>query len=119
MGSMGEKSFWNKIKQFFIDIFSKNGKEKPLLPESTINIARNVEPNVNNEFAMGLKVQTEEKNIYIIQLQKDFEEGKIDEKDISEQDKSKLEELYKEQIEALKKSIESYKNKILKIKNAM
>jgi len=114
MENTEEKSFWNKIKQFFSDIFGKNNKTKNFLPESVNNEEKELES--NNEFTMELKVPLQQKDIHIIQLQKDFEDGKIKEEDISKQDKAKLIQLYKEQIEALEKSIESYKNKILKIK---
>ena len=64
--------------------------------------------------------------INLLELQKCFEDGRIKEEDLSEEQKSSLMELYKKQIEDLqtnidknKKDLKLYKEKIVKIRNKM
>ena len=62
----------------------------------------------------------------LLELQKCFEEGIIKEEDLSEEQKSSLEELYKKQIEDLQRNIDKnkndlklYKEKIVNIRKKM
>ena len=55
----------------------------------------------------------------LLYLQKLFEMGRIKEKDLSKEERIGLEKLYKQQIYDLKKSINSYKNKIISIRTKL
>jgi hypothetical protein len=110
MGGTKENNFFSKIKNFFDRLFEK--REKFVLSEGTANIQE-----TKNNFIETLRKSTLIKDAYILNLQQDFEDGNIKEQDISEEDKIKLKELYKEQISNLRKSISSYKTRILKLKN--
>ena len=52
-------------------------------------------------------------------MQKDLETGSIIEEDLCEQELQELRELYLQQIEEKKLSIQNYKNKILKIREQL
>lgn len=56
---------------------------------------------------------TEEKRI--LELQRKFSDGQIDEEDITEEDKDKLNKLYDVQIMEITERIEKYKKETLKI----
>ena len=58
-------------------------------------------------------------NKSLLELQKLFRTGKIKEKDIPEQQRYALKQLYHQQIEFLQNSIDSDKQKIIKIKNLL
>lgn len=115
---MGEKSLikieklniFQKISGFLKKIFYKN------------SIEEKTEENVIKQESNIIKELKEEQNI--LNLQEQYEAGKIKEENISEEDKDKLVELYKEQIKTLennvalyKNSLKNYKEKILKIRS--
>ena len=56
-------------------------------------------------------------DIRIEKLQRDFKTGKITERDISNEDKEKLIELYKKQNKKLQEKLQTEKNQIRKILN--
>lgn len=112
-----EKSFWIKLKEMFVDNFIFSKRNKIALPKGKIESKNETIKTEDNHFVSNLKDSIDEKNKYIIQLQHDFEDGKIEEDSISSEDIEKLKELYNNQIIELKNSIETCKNKIIKIKN--
>ena len=58
-------------------------------------------------------------NNSVLELQKLFRTGKIKEKDIPEQQRYALKQLYHQQIDFLQNSIDSDKQKIIKIKKQL
>ena len=117
MRSTEEKSFFSKIKSFFTRLFGK--KENLTLPEGTVTeTVQETKLEQKNNFIENLRESAIPKDAYLLNIQQEFEDGNITEQDIDEEDRIKLKELYKEQIATLKKSIASYKTRILKLKNA-
>lgn len=106
---MEEKSLINiekgnilkKIKLFFNKIFNKNRKI-----ETTTN---NIQP--KNNFNMIDELHKENK---IMKIQRDYENGKITENELSENDRQELLNLYEKQIVNLEENIATY-NKILNV----
>ena len=94
------KSLFEKIRNFFRSLFHK--KEDTKAKES-LDIKQETATNIIDEFK---DKQT------IVKLQQDYENGKIAEEDMDENDKQKLLELYKEQIKTLNDNINAYKNSL-------
>lgn len=106
-------NIFKKIKLFFNKIFNKNRKI-----ETTTN---NIQP--KNNFNMIDELHKENK---IIKIQRDYENGKITENELSESDRQELLNLYKKQIVNLEENIatynkmlNSYKEKIIYKKNLL
>ena len=66
-----------------------------------------------------IKIEENKEFKELLYLQKLFEMGRIKEKDLSKEERIGLEKLYKQQIYDLKKSINSYKNKIISIRTKL
>lgn len=101
------KGIFYKIEQFFVNIFKKKDINEEVLavePNDEFNKMKNA-----NTFIKELKnIETE-----ILKLQKEYRNGKIDEKDLSIDQISALNKLYDKQIADLKKSNEARKQKLL------
>ena len=95
------ESLFEKIRNFFRSLFHKS-KEDTKAKES-LDIKQETATNIIDEFK---DKQT------IVKLQQDYENGKIAEEDMDENDKQKLLELYKEQIKTLNDNINAYKNSL-------
>lgn len=111
--SVNKNRICYKIKAFFIKLFFPN-KNRKITQEDKIQdteVVHNV--NKTNSFLKEIKVveNTEQKELF--RLQKLFRMGKIQERDLSKEEKNELEKLYKKQIDELHKSIHIYQNKIL------
>ena len=98
-------SFWYKIKQFFKRIIYKSNSN---IPEINIYSIKNVE----NSFKENIK-KIEDEETLILKLQKQFRNGEIKEKDLTEEQINELCKLYHRQISSLRKSNELRKQKIL------
>lgn len=106
------ENIFKKIRNFFRSLFHKN--EEDTNANESIDIKQETTTSIIDEFK---DKQT------IVKLQQDYENGKIAEEDMDENDKQKLLELYKEQIKTLndnineyKSSLNSYKEKIVAIR---
>ena len=55
----------------------------------------------------------------LLELQKKYRNGEIEEENMSKEEIEQLKELYKQQIKALEESIEEDKNKILEIRKKL
>lgn len=111
-GENMETNIFKKVINFIKKFFS-NKKDVLLLEEK---MYRN-----NNGVISELKEERE-----ILELQRNYESGKIREADLTEQQKSKLMNLYDKQIKNLKQEIEnynrefeSYKEKIINIRKKL
>ena len=109
------------IKNFFLNIFSKNRKK--LLVEST---DKNLENNTFEKENISYNVNKNDNFINILKIQEDLENKIIQVENISEEDFNKVLELYDkqtEEIEAnterLNKLTDKYKNEIIKIRKEL
>ena len=98
-------NIFEKLKNFLKRIFYKQDKKESIQKTEGSIVKNNDIVNVFKE---------KEK---IIKLQEKYEAGEILESDLSEEEKIKLEELYKQQIKILEDNIYEYKNKLKNYKN--
>lgn len=109
--TMYNQNIFGKIKMFFKKLFKSNVQSQ--------NIAQNAQITYEKEtqdFIGNIKIAEEEINSRLQKMQKDFENGVIIEEDLCEPELKELRELYMQQIEEKKQSIEKYKNRIMKVK---
>lgn len=109
-----DNSIFGKIKLFFTNLFKNNTKINTT--NSNIISDRTCSSTTKSNFVNEIKIPEKKGNIRLQKMQKDLENGIIIEEDLCEQELQELRELYLEQIEVKKQSIENYKNKILRIK---
>ena len=107
-----------KLKKFFRNLFKIEDKRYLEAPKEIIEPVNNASVSNKNDFINQIIVDNS-KNDRALKLQKDFKEGLIEEEDLSEEDFELLSNLYENQIESIKKSIQSYKDKIVSIKNQL
>lgn len=110
----------DRIIRFFKKLFSKNKYkylDEPLEVETkdTDNFQAKKDINFKSQMKASSDIEEEKAS----KLQKDYKAGLIEEEDLSEEDFDLLSNLYETQIEQTKQSIESYKKKILNIKNKL
>ena len=99
-----EKSIFRKISEFFKNIFSK---KKTLQNEDVI-----INNDKNNSFIQNVRIRENKENLRLIQLKQQYEQGEIDEEDLSEEEIDKLCDLYKKETEKLNIDTEKRKNHI-------
>lgn len=105
------QNIFERIKLFFQKLLKNNKsisdthKKTEILPKDE-----------GRKFMKDIKISDEKINIELQKMQKDFEEGIIEEEDLCELEIKELRKLYIQQIEEKKKSIEQYKKRILKVK---
>lgn len=104
-----------KIFKFFKKIFKSKKQQYLEAPKAETIPVANIEKQKGINFKNQIIVDNEAEN-RILKLQKDYKAGLIQEEDLSEEDFDALTKLYETQIEKTKKSIENYKNKILRLK---
>ena len=102
---------WNKIKSIFKEMFGY--KEESLC----LTTAKDEMVNEKNIFKEEIKYQDADKELLELQIQ--FESGKIKEEDLTEEQAKNLRDLYNKQIEKLNGAIDNYKKEILKIKKRL
>ena len=104
-------NIFRRIKNFFTNLFKRNIQTKNIVGK------KETTPNKNKqEFIKDIKIPGEKTNSRLQKMQKDFEKGLINEDDLNDSDLNDLRKLYMQQIEEKKRTIENYKNKIIKIK---
>lgn len=109
---VNENSIFYEIKTFFKRLFFKS--ENLVKEEKIEKVKIQNENNKTSSFLEDIKIE-ENKEF----KEKLFEMGRIKEKDLSKEERIGLEKLYKQQIYDLKKSINSYKNKIISIRTKL
>ena len=117
-----------KIKEFFKNLFKIRVQlyiEAPKEEIENINtiqkeskVVNTIKEDNSSDFISRISVDTKE-NDRALKLQKDFKAGLIEEEDLSEEDFNLLSELYENQIERTKQSIQKYKNKIITAKKEL
>lgn len=104
-------NIFRRIKNFFTNLFKRNIQTKNIVEKKEITSIK-----IKQEFIKDIKIPEEKANLRLQKMQKDFEKGLIKEEDLNDSDLNDLKKLYMQQIEEKKRSIENYKNKIIKIK---
>ena len=102
-----EKSIFKKISEFFKNIFSK---KKTLQNEDVI-----INNDKNNSFIQNVRIRENKEDLRLIQLKHQYEQGEIDEEDLSEEEIDKLCDLYKKETEKLNIDTEKRKNHIVQM----
>ena len=98
-----KKSIFRKISEFFKKIFSK----KEVLSKEVI-----ITNEKNNNFLENIKIKEDKEELRLLQLKQQYENGEIDEEEISDEDVDKLCELYKKETDKLNADTERRKNHI-------
>lgn len=110
-----EEGFFEKIKSFFMNLFRKNKvTEKNAVEQIVENKVEN-----KKSFVEEIKVQQDNEKLNLLKLQRDYEAGLIKEEDMTDEQVSKVEELYKEQITKLRNDYDGYKQKIINIRKKL
>jgi len=109
-----KKSIFSKISSYIKSIFSKS------------NIYDSNDEYVISEDNKENILESFEKDKDLLNIQEKFESGKLNENDLTNEEKQELVKLYKQQINDLKKNIDYYKtnletckNKIIKLKSEL
>lgn len=107
-----------RIKEFFRNLFKTNNQQYIEAPKEVIEPVSNIKLQEDIDFKNQIVVDNEEEK-RILKLQKDFKAGLIEEEDLSEEDFILLTNLYENQIEITKQSIQRYKNRIMSVKSKL
>jgi len=116
---MNEKSIFYRIKSFFIKLFTgKNTSENEPQIENikTNEIQSNIKQKDN---FIGIIRNIENNETKLLKLQKQYEDGFVEGKDLPKDQIKALINLYKKQISELNKSNEKRKEKLLLYRNKM
>ena len=107
-----------RVVSFLKRILCKNKSGYSIPKNNTKN-----ESNKEDLFLKSIKVEEDPDTVKLLKIQDELERRGINAKnafeltkDLSEEQKQKLETLYKEQIKKYKLSLENYKNKIISIR---
>lgn len=113
-----KNSFFDRIVKFVKNVFRKKNIEDPINTDS--NIFSN---DKKQEFLNNLRNQQDPDRDLLLKIQNELEKrgintenAKLLTKDLSSEQKTKLENLYIKQIADYEKSIKNYKNKIVEIR---
>lgn len=114
---VNENSVFYKIKTFFKRLFLK---EDELSNQQSIQEMKPQDDRTKKrKFIEDIKIKENKELKELLYLQKLFRMGRIKEKDLSREERIGLEKLYKQQIYDLNKSINTYKNKIMSIREKL
>ncbi len=106
-----DNSIFDRIKNFFRNLFSNNNKEGNIVTKNVIEDKRS--------FVDNIKIYEKKPNLRLQKMSKDLESGKIIEEDLCEPELQELRDFYLDQIQEKKQSIENYKNRITRIKSQL
>ena len=107
---INENSIFYKIKRFFKNLLSKKKDADNSIVEETAVIKQDEEK--RNQFMEQIK-KIEDEETTLLKLQKQYRNGEIKEKNLTDEQISSLCKLYDKQISNLKKSNEIRKQKLL------
>lgn len=102
-------SIIDRIKNIFKKLFSKKEKE-------TEEVVKIEEKQKENTFINSIKIEEDDEEKRLLKLQTLISEEVITEEELPTEDVKALHELYDKQILDLKKSIDEYREKILKLR---
>ena len=98
-----KKSIFRKISDFFKKIFSKEVVQN----ENII-----VNNDKNDSFIKNIQIKENKEELRLLQLKQQYENGEIDEEDMSDEDVDKLCQLYEKETDELNADTERRKNHI-------
>ena len=105
-----------KIKTFFKTLFKLNNN----VPNYNYAVEQGDVMSIkNNDFTSSIKIEENNEEKELLKLQEKFEQGIIQEEDLSHEQVDKLEQLYNKQIEELNEKFLDYKDKIISIKKKL
>lgn len=108
-----KEGFFKKIKSFFMRLFNR----EEIIEEPVVeNFTNNEQLDKKKSFAEEIKVKEDTEKTSLLKMQKDYEDGKLLEENMSAEQVSKLEKLYTEQITKLRQDYTSYKQKIVSMR---
>ncbi len=102
-------SMIDRIKSFFKKLFSKKEKEK-------VENVEVQEIKKENTFINNIKIQADDEEKRLLKLQALIADDIVTEEELPEEDVKALHKLYDRQILQLKKEIDDYREKILKLR---
>ena len=105
-----------KIKTFFKTLFKLNNN----VPNYNYVVEQGDVMSIkNNDFTSSIKIEENNEEKELLKLQEKFEQGIIQEEDLSQEQVDKLEQLYNKQIEELNEKFLDNKDKIISIKKKL
>ena len=107
------ESIFTKISNFFKKIFFKNKSVDQ--KENIENFSNNKQDEEKESFLKNIIVTQDEEQKRIQDIKEKYDNGEIDEDDISDEDMDKLIEMYEKETEELNKNTEMRKNHIAKM----
>ena len=107
-----KENIFIRIRKFVMAIFKKNNETEKNDIDTQITI-----DNSKQNFIKEIVVKQEQDDVETLNVQKDFKDGNILEKDIPENTKNRLVELYRKQNKQMKEKINIEKNQIRKMLN--
>lgn len=107
-----------KIKRLFRNLFKTSNQQYIEAPKEMKEPINDIQIQRNSTFKSQMVVENEEEK-RALKLQKDFKAGLIEEEDLSEEEFNLLTNLYENQIEKTKQSIQRYKNRIISVKSKL
>ena len=100
-----KESFFDKVRKFFKKLFSKK--------EEVVEITENQK---ENDFLSRVKIEEDNEEKRLLKLQSLLAEEVIAEEELPDDDIKALHELYNKQILQLKREIDEYRQKTLKLR---
>lgn len=118
---VSKQSFFSKLKSFFRNIFEKYEFNKPVYNDVPMH---NYEENKNEDirkraFEDNIRVRPDYEKEKLLKMQRDYEAGLIKEEDMTEEQVSGIEKLYKEQISKLRNDYREYKVKATSLRKKL
>ena len=109
---VAENGLIYKIRLFFNNLFNRNNKRKRDIKNNEITDNASERTNFKN----NIKIEPDIEREQLLKLQKDYESGLINEENMTEEQVSKIEKLYIEQISKLRDDYIIYKEKATELK---
>lgn len=111
-----KNNIWNKISRFFKRIFSKRKQQEQCIDS---NLPKNSYLNREDDFLNRIQIKKSEDEIKIRKLQVLYDNGEIDEDELSEDEIEKLIDLYESETEKLNADTERRKVHIQNMLNEL
>lgn len=111
-----KNNIWNKISRFFKRIFSKRKQQEQCIDS---NLPKNSYLNREDDFLNRIQIKKSEDEIKIRKLQALYDNGEIDEDELSEDEIEKLIDLYESETEKLNADTERRKVHIQNMLNEL
>ena len=107
-----KKSLFEKIR----DLFKKISSKKEVLQNEDSIINKDYK---NNSFIHNIQIKQNKEELRLLQLRKQYENGEIDEEDMSNEDIDKLCKMYKKETDELNADTERRKKHIAQMLNEL